>query len=168
MVQPDDYTKYAIIKCRSRGILYHKEANKWGRIHWWIGVVNSLVSSIISLFAFIAQRNDWSSTEVAMVGGLALSISNSVLTSLNAGKTQKENEEAGDAYRNLESKILSQLNNLQDEEQAVDLREVFRDKLEKLSNKYTEPNPQKCIALEKTIGENMFKNGVVNEVILGN
>lgn len=157
MVVPDEYTKHVIIKCRSRGILYHKQAKRWRNIHLWTGAINAVISSIISVIAFIAQRNDWSSTEVAMIGGLFLGVSNSVVTSLNSGKKQKENEEAGDAYRNLEGRVLSQLDELQDEEAGLQLKEYYRDKLEKLRNKYNEPEPEKCIALEKSIGSSMFK-----------
>nr|QBK87139.1 MAG: hypothetical protein LCMAC201_00410 [Marseillevirus LCMAC201] len=148
-----DYVKHAIIKCKARGILYHNSAVRWSRVHWISGVTNGIIAASMSLLSFFAQHQGWSNTEVGMIGGLLLSISTSIITSLKAGQNQIENEQAGDDYRNLEEKILASLGSSEEEEK---LKVYCQEKLEKLTNKYREPQPSKCQLLEKQLSTEMY------------
>ena len=156
-METETYIKEAIIKCRARSILYHSKANLWSKIHWSVGIVNSLISGSISLLSFIGERQGWNSNEVGMVGGLVLTVSTGVITSLKAAQRQEENEKAGDAYRNLQEAILSQYLKTKDldDDQRVDgikeLGETCKVKLTEYTSIYKEPPPKKCIPLENRI-----------------
>ncbi len=150
-----DYIKHSIVKCRARSTLYHTDAIRWSRLHWITGLINGLVAATISLLSFVAQKQGWSNTEVGMIGGLVLSISTSIITSLKAGQNQIENEKAGDDYRNLEEKILASHSSAS-EEQQQDLQVYCQEKLQKLTNKYKEPAPNKCQPLEEKLYAQMY------------
>ncbi len=154
MDTPSDYIKHVIVKCKARYTLYHTNAGRWSKAHWITGVVNGLIAAGISLLSFIAQQQGWSNTAVGMIGGLILSISTSITTSLKTGQNQIANEKAGDAYRNLEEKILAEFSAGDDDHE--ELKNRCREKLEKLTIKYPEPNPQRCIPLEEELYVKMF------------
>jgi hypothetical protein len=147
------YIKHVIVKCKARYILYHTNARRWSIAHWTSGVVSGLIAAGTSLMSFIAQQQGWDNT-VGMVGGLILTISTSIITSLKIGQNQNANEKAGDAYRNLEEKILAEFS--ADNVDYEELKNRCQEKLEKLTNQYPEPNPQKCIHLEEMWHEKMF------------
>ena len=157
MDTPNDYIKHAIVKCRARATLYHISANKWKRAHWLSGIFISTIAAGISIASFIAQHQDWSNTEVGMIGGLVLAVSNSVITSLKTGQNQTENEKAGDTYRNLEEKILAEYSS--DDIDHEELKNRCQEKLQKLTNQFQEPDPQLCIPLE----EKYFKQLIQDE-----
>lgn len=150
----NDYIKNVVVKCRARSTLYHTSSRKWGKVHWVFGITNGIVAATISLLSFIALRDDWESTEVGMIGGLMLTISSTVITSVKAGQKQVENEKAGDDYRNFEDKIRAGLGVANPD--YDELVEKCQNKMTKLTNKYNEPSPKKCLQLEERFGAELF------------
>ena len=154
MDTPQEYIKHVIVKCQARYTIYHTNSGRWAKAHWTGGVVNGILSATVALLSFIAQQNGWSNTETGMIGGLVLTLSNIIMTSLKTGQHQVQNEKAGDAYRNLENKIRAEYS-----DDSVDydlLKDRCQEKLEKLTNLYSEPDPQKCLALEEKLYVKMF------------
>lgn len=149
MNETHEYIKNTIISCKARRYIYYQYARRWSRLHWWSGIINGCIASGISLLSFMAQRQGFSNTEVGMVGGLVLGISNSISTSLKAGQNQSLNEKAGDEYRRLEEKIKSKYCLTLTEQELKELKNYCIEKLDKLINKYNEPDPEYCEKLEK-------------------
>jgi len=147
-----EYTDHVLIKCRARATLYHSNARKWSRAHWITGIVNSLIGATISILSFLAQQQGWNNTVVGAIGGLVLSVSSSIITALKTGQNQTANEQAGDAYRNLEEKVFADFHTNPDE-----LVDRYQQKLEKLTNRFPEPDPKKCIAIEEELYKQMAK-----------
>jgi len=145
----DYYIRHAIARCKARGLLYHTSAKKWSRIHWGAGLFNGIISAAISIMAFISQRQGWNNSDIGMIGGLVLTTSNAIITSLKAGQNQTKFEKAGDEYLNLEEEILSSYSSTLGEEEKNALKEKCRSKLAQLTNKYREPDPQACVKLER-------------------
>lgn len=155
MDTPAEYIKHVIVKCRARYIIYHTTATQWSRAHWVTGIINGLIAATISIMSFVAENQGIDTRTVGMVGGLVLTISTSIITSLKTGQNQIENEKAGDEYRNLEEKILAEFSDTN--VNYDELKDRCQQKLEKLTNQYQEPNPQKSLPLEEMLYAKIFE-----------
>ena len=158
MNTPEEYIKHVIVKCKARGRVYYTTAGLWAKAHWITGVINGVVAASISVISFIAKLEEWDNTIVGMMGGVLLAVSTSISTSLKTGQNQRENEQAGDDYLNLAEKLLAEYSSSNVDHDT--LRDRCQEKLEKLTNQYSEPNPEKTAKLEKELYTKIFTESV--------
>jgi ABC-type transport system involved in cytochrome bd biosynthesis fused ATPase/permease subunit len=165
MTDLTEYIQQSKVRCRAHSILYHKKSRIWSWVHWCTGIFNSLVAIIVTILSFVSERQGWSNTETGIVGGLILTASTSLITALQAGQNQKQNEEAGDAYRNLEDKIATKFLTAQTDEQKRSLLNYCCKRLEKLTNKYNNPNPDKFRQLTDQLLRKLQKQNLETQTL---
>lgn len=155
MVSTEEYIKHVIVDCECRSILFYTQAGRWSKMHWILGISNSVLGGAMSLLSFVALLMHWGDTTTwGMAGGLLMSVTNGIFTSIKAGQNEINCEKAGDAYHNCKESLLASLSDTKVDMET--LRGKAEAKMLKLSGKYPELSPMGIMNLQQTVRAKIF------------